>query len=188
MDQNLIESLVQKIAGRSLFLVGMMGCGKSRTGPILAKYLNYKYLDLDYLIEKVAKKSINNIFSEDGEEIFRYFESKCLQETIKIPSMVISTGGGVVTKKENWGILSQGIVIWIDLKKEFALERLSKEITKRPMLQDNDLNDIYDKIFNSRKDLYAQADIRINIANEDVDEVVNKIIFGIHKKLFTNRD
>ena len=183
MDPNLIQSIVQKIAGRSLFLIGMMGCGKSQTGPVLAKSLNYKYIDLDDLIEKVAQKPINKIFVEDGEKNFRTFESKCLQEIIKIPSMVISTGGGVVTEKENWGVLSQGIVIWMNLKKEFAIDRLSKEISKRPMLKGKELSEIYDDIFNSRKDLYAQADLSVNIADESVEEVVIKIINGINKKL-----
>ena len=97
-----------------------------------AELLKYKYIDLDSLIEKLAKKSINQIFKDEGEDNFRELEANCLKETIKIPSLVISTGGGIVTKSENWGILRQGIIAWIDLDKDIAIERLKNEIETRP--------------------------------------------------------
>ena len=120
-----------------------MGSGKSQTGLKLAELLKYKYIDLDSLIEKLVKKSINQIFSDEGEDIFRELEANCLKETIKIPSLVISTGGGIVTKSENWGILRQGIIAWIDLDKDIAIERLKNEIENRPLLQGKNLNDLY---------------------------------------------
>ncbi len=135
MEESIIEKTVKVIKGRSIFLIGMMGCGKSKTGLKLAELLKYKYIDLDSLIEKLAKKSINQIFNDEGEDNFRELETNCLKETIKIPSLVISTGGGIVTKSENWGILRQGIIAWIDLEKDIALERLKNEIEKRPLLQ-----------------------------------------------------
>ena len=124
MEQSIIEKTVKVIKGRSIFLIGMMGSGKSQTGLMLAKLLKYKYIDLDLLIEKLAKKTINQIFKDEGEDNFRELETDCLKETIKIPSLVISTGGGIVTKTENWGILRQGIIVWIDIDKNIALERL----------------------------------------------------------------
>ena len=57
MDKFIIEKTIKKIQGRSIFLIGMMGCGKSQTGPILARLLSYKYIDLDTLIERLANKS-----------------------------------------------------------------------------------------------------------------------------------
>ena len=117
MEQSIIKKTVNTIKGRSIFLIGMMGSGNSKTGLKLAELLKYKYIDLDSLIEKLAKKSINQIFNDEGEENFRELEANCLKETIKIPSLVISTGGGVVTKSENWGILRQGIIAWIDIDK-----------------------------------------------------------------------
>ena len=66
----------------------MMACGKSQTGPKLAELLRYKFIDLDTVIETLAKKSINTIFKEDGEKIFRDIESQCLKESIKIPSFL----------------------------------------------------------------------------------------------------
>ena len=64
MEQSIIEKTIQSIKGRSIFLIGMMGSGKSQTGLKLAELLKYKYIDLDSLIEKLAKKSINQIFND----------------------------------------------------------------------------------------------------------------------------
>ena len=64
MEQSIIEKTVHAIKGRSIFLIGMMGSGKSQTGLKLAELLKYKYIDLDSLIEKLAKKSINQIFND----------------------------------------------------------------------------------------------------------------------------
>ena len=183
MEKSFIEKIIKIIKGRSIFLIGMMACGKSQTGPELSKLLRYKYIDLDKLIEKIAQKTINDIFQDHGEEEFRELEKNCLKETIKIPSLVISTGGGIVTKPENWGILRQGIVIWIDIKQEIAIERLKNDLEKRPLLQGEDLSDMYRRIFQSRKKLYSQADLRIEVEKENVEEVVKKIIYEIHKKI-----
>ena len=168
---------------RSIFLIGMMACGKSKTGPKLAQLLKYKFIDLDLLIEKVAKKSISQIFEGNGENKFREYERQCLQEIIKFPSLVISTGGGIVTKNENWGILRQGIVVWIDLEKKYAVERLKNEMDKRPLLKGRDLEKNYSEIFKSTESLYEQADLRIKVQNENVEQVAKRIISELHKSI-----
>ena len=183
MEQTFIREITNILKGRSIFLIGMMACGKSETGPKLAQLLNYKFIDLDSSIEKVANKSITNIFKQDGEKIFRDYETKCLQEIIKFPSLVIATGGGIVIKNENWGILRQGIVIWIDLEKKYAIERLKNEINNRPLLQDRDIEKSYSEIFQSREGLYEQADLRIKVQNENIEQVAKKIISELYKSI-----
>ena len=183
MDKFILEKTTKMIKGRSIFLIGMMGSGKSQTGPKLAQLLSYKFIDLDTLIEKLAKKTINQIFRDSGEEEFRELETNCLKETIKIPSLVISTGGGIVSTPKNWGILRQGIIIWLDVDKNIVIKRLSDDIENRPLLQDGNLNNLYTNILESRKNLYCQADLKIKINNENVEEVSKKIIYAIHKKI-----
>ena len=185
MEQSIIKKIFHTLKGRSIFLIGMMGSGKSQTGLKLAELLKYKYIDLDLLIEKLSKKSINQIFNEEGEDNFRELEASCLKETIKIPSLVISTGGGIVTKSENWGILRQGITAWIDLDKDIAIERLQNEIKNRPLLQGKNLNDLYMSIFQSREKLYSQADLRIKVKRENIEEVAMKIINAIHEEIIS---
>ena len=183
MEEIFINNITKLLRGRSLFLIGMMACGKSKTGPKLAQLLKYKFIDLDSLIEKVAKKSISKIFEENGENKFREYERQCLQEIIKFPSLVVSTGGGVIIKKENWGILRQGIIIWIDIEKKIAIERLKNEINNRPLIKGRDIEDNYSKLFQSRKGLYEQADIRVKVQNENIEQVAKKIISELHKSI-----
>ena len=183
MEQIIIKETAKIIKGRSIFLIGIMGCGKSRTGLKLAELLQYKYIDSDTLIEKLAKKSINKMFKDDGEKKFRELETACLKETIRIPSLVVATGGGIVTKIENWGILRQGIIIWLETDKEIVLDRLKNEIEKRPLLHGEDLNNLYMTILKSRENLYSQADLRIEVKKENIQEVAEKIIYAMHKKI-----
>ena len=183
MEPIFINSIINMLQGRSIFLIGMMGAGKSATGPKLAENLKYKFIDLDILIEKVAKKSIKDIFLKEGESYFRDLETKCLQEIIKVPSMVISTGGGIITKTQNWGILHQGIVVWIDINKNVALERLNGEIINRPLFKNHDIEKTYTDLFHARKNLYSQADLHIQISNENVEEVKNKILLKLYKDI-----
>jgi len=182
MERNFTNGLIKELRGRSIFLIGMMGSGKSSTGPVLAEILKYKYVDLDVLIEKLTKKTIDKVFSEEGEEYFRDLETQCLQEIIKLPSVVVSTGGGVVLKKENWGILRQGIIVWLDINKEIALNRLNSKDNIRPLLKGN-IDIKYEEIFQTRKDIYAQADLRVEINNEGVKNVAEKILNALKKEI-----
>ena len=182
MERNFTNGLIKELRGRSIFLIGMMGSGKSSTGPVLAEILKYKYVDLDVLIEKLTKKTIDKVFSEEGEEYFRDLETQCLQEIIKLPSVVVSTGGGVVLKKENWGILRQGIIVWLDINKEIVLNRLNSKDNIRPLLKGN-IDIKYEEIFETRKDIYAQADLRVEINNEGVKNVAEKILNALKKEI-----
>ena len=185
MEPNSTSGLINELRGRSIFLIGMMGSGKTSTGPKIAEILKYKYVDLDALIEKLTQKTIDKIFSEEGEEYFRDLETKCLQEIIKLPALVVSTGGGVVLKKENWGVLRQGIVIWLDINKEVALKRLNKSNGDiRPLIKGKNIKRIYEEVFEIRKDIYSQADIRVEINNEDVKSVAEKIIKHLRQEIY----
>jgi len=183
MEQTFINRINKLLLGRSIFLIGMMASGKSKTGPKLAELLKYKFIDVDNLVEKVAKQSIELIFKEEGEETFRQLETQCLQEIIKLPSTIVSTGGGVILKKENWGILRQGIIVWLDINQEVALERLKAQNNTRPLLSGRDLKKQYINIFNKRKELYSQADIRIQVQNQSIEEISQKIITEISNKV-----
>ena len=182
MEPNFTNGLIKELRGRSIFLIGMMGSGKSSTGPILAEMLKYKYVDLDVIIEKLTKKTIDKVFSDEGEEYFRDLETQCLQEIIRLPSVVVSTGGGVVLKKENWGILRQGIIVWLDINKEIVLNRLNSKDNIRPLLKGN-IERTYEEIFQTRKDIYAQADLRVEVNNEGVKNVAEKILNALKKEI-----
>ncbi len=176
MNKPSINNLSEILKGRNLYLIGMMGSGKSTTGKPLAEKLKYRYVDMDNVIEEVSHKSIKQIFTDDGENQFRDLENKILNEIGKLHSLVVSTGGGIVTKTENWGVLHQGIVIWLNTSQERLLSRLRKDPGSRPLIEAKQIELNIDRIIKERIKFYQEADLEILIDNENTEEVVNLII------------
>ena len=173
--QSTPKTLKEKLGGRNIFLIGMMGSGKSQTGPVLAKMINYAFVDTDDVIEKASKQSISSIFEKDGEKVFRDVEKKVLKEISQHHSLVIATGGGLVTLPENWGILHQGIVIWLDLDLKRSIKRLESDKKKRPLLIGDDLAENFSQIYESRKPIYLESDLRIEVEDQSPYEVATMI-------------
>ena len=173
--QSTPKTLKEKLGGRNIFLIGMMGSGKSQTGPVLAKMINYAFVDTDDVIEKASKQSISSIFEKDGEEVFRDVEKKVLKEISQHHSLVIATGGGLITLPENWGILHQGIVIWLDLDLKRSIKRLESDNKKRPLLIGDDLGEKFSQIYESRKPIYLESDLRIEVEDQSSYEVATMI-------------
>ena len=164
-------TLKQRLGGRSLYLVGMMGSGKTSTGRPLAERLGYGFVDADAVIEQAAGCGIPEIFDRDGEAGFRSLESQVLSAISQRHSLVVATGGGVVTQPENWGLLHSGIVIWLDVVPDQLLQRLNADRTVRPLLQTADPEAAVNALLNERRPLYAEADLTV-VINEETPETV----------------
>ena len=169
-------TLKQRLAGRSLYLVGMMGSGKTSTGRPLAERLGYGFVDADAVIEQAAGCSIPEIFERDGEAGFRSLESQVLSAISQRHSLVVATGGGVVTQPENWGMLHSGIVIWLDVMPDQLLQRLNADSTVRPLLQTADPEAALNALLNERRPLYAEADLTVVINDETPEAVADGIL------------
>ena len=169
-------SLRQRLGGRSLYLIGMMGSGKSSTGRPLAERLGYGFVDADAVIEQVTGSNISEIFERDGEDHFRDLETQVLRSISERHSLLVATGGGIVTRSENWGMMHQGIVIWLDVERDQLLLRLQKDSTQRPLLQVNDPGEAVDEILSERRPLYNEADLTVVIGTETADVVADGII------------
>ena len=169
-------TLKQRLAGRSLYLVGMMGSGKTSTGRPLAERLGYGFVDADAVIEQAAGCSIPDIFDRDGEAGFRSLESQVLSAISQRHSLVVATGGGVVTQPENWGLLHSGIVIWLDVMPDQLLQRLNADSTVRPLLQTADPEAALNALLNERRPLYAEADLTVVINDEPPEAVADGIL------------
>ena len=147
---------------------------------------SYKFLDTDEIIEKATKLTITEIFESEGEEGFRDVESQVLDTVHSYVRCVVSTGGGLVCKTQNWGKLQTGIVVWLDVAPEIILKRIEGN-TDRPLLKtDNPLKTLED-LLEERKSKYSQADFRVEIS-EDMDEdmVVSKIVLDMHNYIDEN--
>ena len=169
-------TLKQRLGGRSLYLVGMMGSGKTSTGRPLAERLGYGFVDADAVIEQAAGCSIPEIFDQDGEAGFRSLESQVLSAISQRHSLVVATGGGVVTQPENWGMLHSGIVIWLDVVPDQLLQRLNADSTVRPLLQTADPEAALNALLNERRPLYAEADLTVVINDETPEAVADGIL------------
>ncbi len=169
-------TLKQRLGGRSLYLVGMMGSGKTSTGRPLAERLGYGFVDADDVIAQAAGCSIPEIFERDGEEGFRKLESQVLSAISQRHSLVVATGGGVVTQPENWGLLHSGIVIWLDVVPDQLLQRLKADSTVRPLLQTADPEAALNALLNERRPLYAEADLTVVINDEAPETVADGIL------------
>ena len=169
-------SLRQRLGGRSLYLIGMMGSGKTSTGRPLAERLGYGFVDADAVIEQAAGCTIPEIFERDGEAGFREIESQVMSAICQRHSLVVATGGGVVTQRKNWGLLHSGIVIWLDVMRDQLLARLRADATERPLLQTPDPEAALDDLLAQRKPLYAEADLTVVIDQEDPATVADGIL------------
>ena len=169
-----IEPIVKGIEDKTknIVLIGMPGSGKSTAGKLLAERLGRKFVDTDEIIKEKAGMSIPEIFSLYGEEKFRAIETEAANDTGKLSGLVIATGGGIITRKENRYPLKQNsVTVW--LKRDLAL----LPVDGRPISQQNSLTELYEK----RAPLYEDfADITVNV-NENAAETVQRIIEGIRR-------
>lgn len=140
LSDSVIESVYRKMSAKmqNIVLVGMPGCGKTTIAAMLAEQLGRTAIDSDQLIEEMAGKSIPEIFAQDGEDVFRQWETKALAELGKKSQLIISTGGGCVTQQRNYPLLHQnGMIFWLQRE----LEQLPTN--GRPLSKIHKLSDMY---------------------------------------------
>ncbi len=173
----------------NLYLIGMMGAGKTTIGRKLANRLGYRFLDTDALIEQTAKKPITQIFAEEGEAAFRQLETQVLAQVAKHTSVVIATGGGIITQQMNWSYLRHGVVIWLDVPVPVLISRLSND-THRPLLNVEPdvepsvaLGEKLNSLIEARGDRYAQADIRIAYEGRSVGKTCDRIVAALQQSI-----
>ena len=169
MDDSEIARVTQILRRQMLniILVGMPGSGKTTVSRLLGKRLNRKIIDTDAQIEARAGMSVSDIFAKCGEAHFRALETEVLREAGKQSGKIIATGGGCVTRAENYPLLRQnGIIVW--LERDVAL--LARD--GRPLSQSGDLRQMYEK----RRPCYERfADVRVD-NNGPLEDTVTQIL------------
>ncbi len=176
MTQNeIINALKQKL-DRPIVLVGMMGSGKSHIGRQLASELGLKFIDTDSVIVERAGASVAEIFERDGEAKFREAEKNTILELLDQPPCVIATGGGLPVNSESLqAIREKSYSVWLEADIETLLERTAKN-KNRPLLQQEDPSAVLQDLLEKRRDIYAQADIRVDSSAGEAREPVSQII------------
>lgn len=163
--------LSPRLKGTSIFMIGMMGCGKTTVGQLLADALGYRFFDTDALVEQVAGITVRQIFETDGEAKFRELETQVLAEVSAYGRLVIATGGGIVMNRQNWSYLHHGVVVWLDVPVDHLYQRLAADTT-RPLLQNPDPKGKLSTLLEQRRSLYSQADVRVVLQGDEPPQTV----------------
>ena len=161
-----------------IFLIGMMGAGKSFTGRQLAERLNYAFVDTDELV-MAQEGSIGNIFKSQGEDAFRKMETAVLKTCMTMDRTVIATGGGLPCRLDNLDdMLMNGVVIYLKASVETLNARLKADNTNRPLLSDKSSMRVrqIESLMLQRNPCYLRAHFTLDTDDLDSKGVVDQII------------
>lgn len=166
---------MNEVGKRNIIVCGFMATGKSTIGKQLAAKLNYRFLDMDSLIEEETGTTIPQIFETQGESAFRALESQLVARIAGWTGYVIATGGGTIVNPQNLEKLkSCGVVISLTADMQTILRRTGQD-DSRPMLQGGDKLERIRQLLEQRKPFYAQADIVLDTSTLTIGQVVHAL-------------
>lgn len=160
---------------RNIYLVGMMGSGKTETALALAEILGMKAVDLDDLIVQEERRSINEIFDQKGEAYFRDAESRGLRQVSIKKNLVVATGGGTILREDNRKILLQtGKVFYLSASLEILWERL-QSMQDRPLLKVAEPKVVLERIYEERRPYYEMFENQVDTDLKTPEDVAREI-------------
>ena len=162
----------------NIYLIGMMGSGKSTVGKTLSEKKHKPFIDLDSEIEKGTGKNISEIFDIDGEEQFRKMETKQLKQ---YSESIVACGGGIVLKDENREFINEnGFTILLTASMEELSHRLS-DSGNRPLLADDNTEEALTKLWLERQLHYLNtADFTIETDGKNPKQLTEEILVQIN--------
>ena len=173
------EQLAERLAGRPLVLVGMMGVGKTTVGRRLAARLNRHFLDSDEEIEKAAQMTIPEIFDQRGEPEFRSGETRVIARVLKEPGVVLATGGGAFVNADTRALVkAEAISVWLKAEVDILFERVSRR-SNRPLLKTANPRATLEKLIEGRYPIYAEADVTVVSRDVPQDVVAGHVIDAV---------
>jgi len=164
----------------NIFLIGLMGAGKSTVGRVLARKLNSRFVDSDHALEERCGVKIPTIFEMEGEAGFRKREAQIIEELTQEKGLILATGGGSVLLPENRRALSErGTVVYLHAN-PIELWHRTKGGEGRPLLQNGDPKAILENLYALRDPLYREiADHIIETGKPSVNQLVNTLLMQL---------
>ena len=160
---------------KPLVLTGMMGSGKTSIGRYIAGRLGFVFVDIDSEIEKSEKKTISDIFEQNGEEYFREIEAYKIKKTVD-ENFVISLGGGAFENEETRDfLLANSNVVYLKTSPNEILNRIKNSVS-RPLLKDNMNLDRIRELINIRENNYTKAHYTVNTDSKSIEKIAEEII------------
>ncbi|MDX8341416.1 shikimate kinase [Draconibacterium sp. IB214405] len=162
-----------------IYLIGYMGCGKSRLGRLLSEHMGVQFVDMDDYIEERNCRTIPQIFAEDGEDGFRKIERKALEELSEFTDVIIATGGGAPCFFDNVDVMNKsGKTIFLNIDPAILADRLMKSKTERPLIKGKSRDELVvfiDDTLKKRKEFYSKARFEITEPDLSLDEIQDMI-------------
>ncbi|MDE2663172.1 MAG: AAA family ATPase [Gemmatimonadota bacterium] len=156
-----------------IWLVGLSGSGKSTMGPILARRLGYRFVDLDREIEARAGESISRVFRRRGEGEFRRLEAAAAARVAREKDVVVATGGGWMARRDIDRSSDGRVRVWLRVRPETAIHRLSQEGAEvRPLLAGPDPEAALAALLAAREAAYAEAEVVLETDGREPEDVV----------------
>lgn len=168
------------IKNSNIFLIGLMGAGKSTVGKLIARKLERRFIDSDHTLEERCGVKISTIFEMEGEAGFRKREAQIIDELTRDHRIVLATGGGAVLLPENRKALAErGTVIYLHAN-PIELWHRTKGSENRPLLQNGDSKAILENLYAIRDPLYREiADFIIETGKPSVNQLVSSLLMQL---------
>jgi shikimate kinase len=164
---------------RTVVLVGLMGAGKSKIGRRLAARFNLPFFDSDHEIEMAAGESIEEIFANRGERVFRDGERRVIARLLAQPVHVLATGGGAFMDEMTRRVIERrGVSLWLRADLDVLISRVSRR-SNRPLLKVGDSRTVLGELIEQRYPVYAEANVMIESGEGSAEVTVTRAIAAL---------
>jgi shikimate kinase len=170
---------------RPIALIGYRGTGKTTVAQILARLLEWDWVDADVEVELRAGKSIAAIFADDGEPTFRDLESQVVADLCTRQRMVLALGGGAILRETNReNIAACQAVVWLQASAEVLAERIAQDVVtsgRRPNLTNHDGRTEIELLLAQREPFYRTcATLEVDTENKEPAEIAGEIFAALN--------
>ncbi len=166
---------------RTLFLVGMMGCGKSSLGRRLARIYSIPFIDADDEIEKAGGGDICYLFQRYGESDFRRIETRIMQRLLAGKVCILASGGGAfISEETRKAVARRAVSVFLDAHVDTLIRNTSGR-THRPLLNVDNPAQVISELLNQRRRFYEQADICVKYKEETMGQLLRILVTRINQ-------
>jgi shikimate kinase len=167
------------VPSRTIVLVGLMGAGKSKIGRRLAARLNLPFFDSDHEIEMAADESIEEIFANRGEQVFRDGERRVIARLLDQPVHVLATGGGAFMDEVTRRVIERrGVSVWLRADLDVLVLRVSRR-NNRPLLKVGDTRTVLAELIERRYPVYGEANVIVESGEGSPELTVTRAIAAL---------
>ena len=171
------SAVAHMLGGRSIVFLGMMGCGKSAIGKIVAQKLELPFKDADSEIELAAGRSVADIFREFGEEEFRRLEARVIERVLGDSPTLLALGGGAFMDEGTRKVVKDNAVsVWLQADIDLLLKRVARRPGKRPLLAEGDPRQILEDLMKTRNPVYRMADVHVQTTDGTKNQTGERVL------------